>query len=186
LDYAKENGHTKIEKLLAEFQGTCFIFMLKFSNNRFACNILRKTKSYFEFQKIQIKKAMRGISGFLWLQENKKPPKIGTVFCELKFSYTFILLFTVKQIDWKSTEDSDWAPKCDFKAGDLQSQAVPTESCTSVCVSTPGCTHFTWTDFSGGTCWMKSGPVKKEEAFPINSASAICGIVKLCEFFSMY
>lgn len=34
---------------------------------------------------------------------------------------------------------------------------VNTDEESTKCESAPGCTHFTWTLFNGGTCWMKKG-----------------------------
>ncbi len=44
-------------------------------------------------------------------------------------------------------------------------------------MTTPGCTHFTWTSYNGGTCWMKSGDVSKNDAFDVNDGSNVCGIM---------
>lgn len=39
------------------------------------------------------------------------------------------------------------------------------------------CTHFTWTDYSGGTCWMKKNIVSKSDAFESSDKSAVCGVM---------
>jgi beta-glucanase (GH16 family) len=49
--------------------------------------------------------------------------------------------------------------------------------CGPKCVSTTGCTHFTWTTYQSGTCWMKSGKVSQSDAFQTNDNSMVCGIV---------
>jgi hypothetical protein len=51
------------------------------------------------------------------------------------------------------------------------------EKCSSACQSTPGCTHFTWTNYQAGTCWMKSGPVMKKDAVVKTNEGAVCGII---------
>jgi hypothetical protein len=40
-----------------------------------------------------------------------------------------------------------------------------------------GCTHFTWTRYDGGTCWMKKGAVSKSDAFDTDDRSSVCGVV---------
>ena len=45
-------------------------------------------------------------------------------------------------------------------------------------MSTQGCTHFTWTNYNGGTCWMKYGPARKTDAFYTGNNSMVCGIVE--------
>lgn len=43
---------------------------------------------------------------------------------------------------------------------------------------TSGCTHFTWNDHNGGTCWMKGNAVNKRDAFVSDAKSSMCGITK--------
>ena len=50
--------------------------------------------------------------------------------------------------------------------------------CGSTCRKTSGCTHFTWTDFEGGTCWMKKGSISKTNAFRSQNPSAVCGVLE--------
>lgn len=63
---------------------------------------------------------------------------------------------------------------CDFHGNDLSStQAVP-ENCGQLCWNTAQCTHFTSTN--GGTCFLKSGSVSKDDAYHLAGAS--CGIIR--------
>jgi len=55
---------------------------------------------------------------------------------------------------------------------------VPADQCGLTCVHTRGCTHFAWTDFEGGTCWMKNGPAQKSDAHPTNNPDMVCGIIR--------
>lgn len=72
---------------------------------------------------------------------------------------------------------NSWAFGCDFKGGDMGSAQVgPAEQCGPRCASTPGCTHFTWTSWNGGTCFFKSGSVRKADAITTGDSSMICGI----------
>ncbi|CAF2048142.1 unnamed protein product [Rotaria magnacalcarata] len=66
---------------------------------------------------------------------------------------------------------------CDFRGNDLSNARVPGHECGGKCAQTNGCTHFTWTKFNGGTCWMKKGSVSKDNAFTIGDKSAVCGLL---------
>ncbi|KAG9400624.1 hypothetical protein AC1031_010839 [Aphanomyces cochlioides] len=44
----------------------------------------------------------------------------------------------------------------DFKGFDLKSTSQSTaDACCADCAAAPGCKMFVWTDFEGGTCWLK-------------------------------
>lgn len=75
-------------------------------------------------------------------------------------------------INW---QPGDWAMDCDFFGNDMSSCQVPTERCTETCRETVGCTHFTWTDYKEGTCWMKNGSISKSDAE--FKSGAVCGTV---------
>ena len=71
----------------------------------------------------------------------------------------------------------DWAMGCDFRVGQaLRDIRVSADWCGPSCVSTPGCTHFAWNNYNGGTCWMKKGGASKSDAFAANP-SMVCGVV---------
>ena len=66
---------------------------------------------------------------------------------------------------------------CDFRVGQtLKDIKVPGDQCGSRCASTPGCTHYTWNNYNGGTCWMKSGGASKSDAFDADP-SMVCGVI---------
>ena len=75
-------------------------------------------------------------------------------------------------INW----NGDWAFNCDFTNHDLSNVRCRGEDCSSKCESTSGCTHYTWTDYQEGTCWMKSGAASKTDAF-YTSANTVCGVL---------
>jgi hypothetical protein len=77
------------------------------------------------------------------------------------------------QINWQG----NWAFGCDFYNHDLTSVRIPAYECGPRCLLTTGCTHFSWTWFEGGTCWMKTGAVSTTGAFPVNDQTAIGGFV---------
>jgi len=41
---------------------------------------------------------------------------------------------------------------------------------------TPGCTHYTWTSYNGGTCWMKKGGASKSDALYVSTPNYVCGV----------
>jgi hypothetical protein len=77
-------------------------------------------------------------------------------------------------INWNGNK---WAMSCDFPGNDLSSTQVPADRCGPQCEQTSGCTHFVWTTYLGGTCWMKKGPISKNNAVSVNDASAVCGVL---------
>ena len=84
-----------------------------------------------------------------------------------------INLIKVKAVTWTG----DWAFACDFKGNDLSNVRVSGDQCGSKCASTSGCTHFTYTTYNDGTCWMKQGPVSKSNAFDTGDKTMVCGVV---------
>lgn len=77
-------------------------------------------------------------------------------------------------INWNG---QNWASSCDFLGNDLSNVQVPSEGCGGKCAQTSGCTHFTWTNYMGGTCWMKTGSVSKNDAFATSDPSMVCGVI---------
>ncbi|OQV17607.1 putative glucan 1,3-beta-glucosidase A [Hypsibius exemplaris] len=85
----------------------------------------------------------------------------------------------VNNIQW----NGNWANGCDFTGADLSRAKVPGNQCGGQCAATPGCTHYTWSTFEGGTCFMKQGQVSKADAFMSADPSIVCGVtgVPLCD-----
>lgn len=50
------------------------------------------------------------------------------------------------------------------------------DQCGGICATTNGCTHFTWNNHNGGTCWMKTGSISQQKAMPKDN-SFVCGTV---------
>ncbi|GMF65979.1 unnamed protein product [Phytophthora lilii] len=62
----------------------------------------------------------------------------------------------------------------DFQGGDIGSaSSTSADGCCSICSNLNGCIAFTWTDYSGGVCWLKNskGMVKTK-------TGAISGVLK--------
>lgn len=77
-------------------------------------------------------------------------------------------------INWNG---NSWAPGCFFRGNDLTEALTKAEDCPLQCTYTAGCTHFAWTDYNGGTCWMKESNVSKADAFRSGDPSALCGVI---------
>ena len=97
-----------------------------------------------------------------------------------KLTYlSLILSFSIinAQINWQNGQPTGttWALACDFQNNDLSNKQVDGPDCAQACASTSGCTHFTWTSYNGGTCWMKSGSISKSNALSTGDQSMVCG-----------
>lgn len=91
---------------------------------------------------------------------------LGLAFCFLPA----ILAFNWAQGDKGAT----WAAGCDWSGGDIGNTASSGQDCGARCSDNSACTHFTWTNWHDGTCWMKhfnNAPT----AVASNSAGAVCG-----------
>lgn len=78
------------------------------------------------------------------------------------------------KVEWHG---QNWARACDFFANDLSNARTLPEHCGPKCEQTPGCTHFAWNGWNGGTCWMKHGSVSKDNAFSTSDAGMVCGVL---------
>ena len=95
------------------------------------------------------------------------------------FLYELTISLINAQINWQNGQPTGtkWAMACDFKGNDLTNRRIAGANCASTCASTSGCTHFTWTTYNGGTCWMKSGSVSQSDALYTGDQSMACGII---------
>lgn len=50
-----------------------------------------------------------------------------------------------------------WQHNCDYYGDDLYSAPGIPDVCGDLCANDSDCTHWTWTYFNGGTCWLKNG-----------------------------
>ncbi len=82
-------------------------------------------------------------------------------------------------IDWKYQNDVvTWSHACNFKnSNGLIASKVSGEKCGWECLKKSGCTHFEWTDFQNGTCWMKQGKVNELNATSNNNFNMVCGFL---------
>lgn len=67
---------------------------------------------------------------------------------------------------------------CDFPGNDLKTVLSPGELCSSKCQQTSGCTHFAWTAYEGGTCWLKTGKICKSNAVYNHEDGSVCGVIQ--------
>ena len=77
-------------------------------------------------------------------------------------------------ITWKDGDGAKWAFSCDFTGGDIGSEKTNGENCGAACKRKSGCTRFCWTDYEGGTCWLKTGDAGNG-VIKVSSSSTVCG-----------
>ncbi|CAF1272488.1 unnamed protein product [Adineta ricciae] len=53
---------------------------------------------------------------------------------------------------------------------------IAAELCGGKCAETDKCTHFTWSNYNGGTCWMKKGAGSKDDTVSTSDSTMICGV----------
>ncbi|TYZ59230.1 hypothetical protein PybrP1_002238 [[Pythium] brassicae (nom. inval.)] len=63
--------------------------------------------------------------------------------------------------------------RCEFQGHNLHNFQAPSETCGALCELLPGCSHWTWTPYLNGTCWLKSGETNRLYA----SSSVECGFL---------
>jgi hypothetical protein len=81
-----------------------------------------------------------------------------TLFISLSIIHSVSTHREKRAIKWNG---NNWAFSCDFYNNDLTNVQVSGANCGGTCAQTSGCTHFTWTQYNGGTCWMKYGSISQ-------------------------
>lgn len=80
-----------------------------------------------------------------------------------------------KKVVWNG---KNWALGCDFRGNDLKNVLSRSEECEVLCASNPQCTHYTWNNAFGGSCWMKHyNGVSKKDAVVTLDVSFVCGVI---------
>ena len=92
---------------------------------------------------------------------------------------SLLIVASISATNGMNWNGNNWAMGCDFWGRDLTNARMAGSECGGKCAATSGCTHFTWTSYNGGTCWMKSGAVTKADAFDVADQSFVCGIVTI-------
>ncbi len=54
---------------------------------------------------------------------------------------------SVGTVNWNG---NNWALNCDFSGLDLWNVPGVASACGGLCLTTSGCTHYTWTSYNGG------------------------------------
>ncbi|CAF4471790.1 unnamed protein product [Rotaria socialis] len=91
-------------------------------------------------------------------------------------AFITVNILTLDGIKCTVNWNGNWAFACDFHGNDMYSVRSSGEHCGGKCANTHGCTHFAWTLYNGGTCWLKSGHVSKSDAFPTGRHDMVCGV----------
>ena len=80
----------------------------------------------------------------------------------------------VDTYDWAKDGSLFSASNCDFKGNDIGYKLSSRFECPSLCFNDLKCNHFTWTNFEGGTCYMKhDNKLPFADAIPYEGA--LCG-----------
>ncbi|KAF4042545.1 Cysteine-rich secretory protein family [Phytophthora infestans] len=66
-----------------------------------------------------------------------------------------------------------WKSNCDYYGGDFHSVRGIPDVCGDTCADNRKCTHWSWNNFNGGTCWLKNG----KTATPTKHWGGGCGYV---------
>lgn len=59
--------------------------------------------------------------------------------------------------NWTASGNVKWSFGCDWHGHELKNVPSSGELCGPLCEQTSDCSHFTWTNYNGGTCWLKAG-----------------------------
>ncbi len=90
-------------------------------------------------------------------------------------------------IVWKI---DNYAMNCNFPGNDIGNLKSEEKDCQKICLNISDCNHFTWSNFNGGTCWLKHGLVTKLNS--VYSLGEVCGFIKdrgkkiICIYISIY
>lgn len=80
-----------------------------------------------------------------------------------------------KKIAWNG---NNWAVGCDFRGNDVKNVRSSAEECGGYCAVHSQCTHYTWNNAFGDTCWMKQfRGVSKNDAVLTLETSFVCGVI---------
>jgi hypothetical protein len=72
-----------------------------------------------------------------------------------------------------------WDYDCDFVGGDIGSVRCAAQDCGPICADNNYCSHYTWTPYEGGTCWLKTSGSRfnlKQYAVRSSVPGIICGV----------
>ncbi|RMX67923.1 hypothetical protein DD238_000533 [Peronospora effusa] len=67
-----------------------------------------------------------------------------------------------------------WQSNCDYVGGDLKAVGGISSTCGHLCVIEEKCTHWSWTDVNGGTCWLKQS---KAASISKSAGQGFCGYI---------
>ncbi|KAI8611987.1 hypothetical protein BC830DRAFT_1171431 [Chytriomyces sp. MP71] len=78
---------------------------------------------------------------------------------------------------WNQDGPIAWYNPCDWQGGDIGSTQISDRECGPACANTVSCSHFSWSQYNGGTCFFKS--LDTNGATPIDPwhGPSMCGKV---------
>jgi hypothetical protein len=101
----------------------------------------------------------------------------------MKFQVIFTLMLLSHvygdQITWQLGRFGYTASACDFKGNDFKNFLISSTNCGQKCSNTVNCTHYVWSTWNSGTCWLKSSNVTitQSDALYTNDFTMVCGIL---------
>ena len=66
--------------------------------------------------------------------------------------------------------------RCNPHNNDAKNLQISNTNCSETCAQTSRYNNLTWTIYNSGTCWIKYGPVSRNDAIAVNDQSVMCGI----------
>lgn len=94
----------------------------------------------------------------------------------MKFVLVLILsVCSVQSIQWQPGDGGRirWSWNCDFPGHDIKEVRASVGECGRLCFYTDGCRRYAWTNYEGGTCWLKSAG----GIVPFDTDNGACGEV---------
>lgn len=94
------------------------------------------------------------------------------------------VLLSVSGHWWKDGDNGQvsWTNDCDFYGNDFQRLSnTRGELCGSHCIRETRCTHFSWVDIDGGTCFLKANRRESKDIEAVitdGGPTRLCGYVK--------
>ena len=83
-------------------------------------------------------------------------------------------------INWNYFGKQVYAFDCDFGSGSINLNSPrpsQREQCHTICQETASCDHYTWTNYNGGTCYLKSGGTAADAIF-LPGQDSECGFFR--------
>ncbi|CAI5709545.1 unnamed protein product [Peronospora effusa] len=99
---------------------------------------------------------------------------IGTRMVLLRAAIVAMTLRSFPVVGVRTQVHYKWQSNCDYVGGDLKAVGGISSTCGHLCVIEEKCTHWSWTDVNGGTCWLKQS---KAASISKSAGQGFCGYI---------